>query len=217
MLLIKYFFYCSLFCLMLAFVNCKNGKLEQLPVYNTADFTPLWLLNNQLQSNTIHKIAAFNFIDQDNNKITNADFIGKIQVANFFFSSCPSICPKMMNNLQKVQETFKADTSVLLASFSVMPWIDTVKKLKIYAVTNEIKSNKWYLLTGDAGKIYDLARKSYFAEEAIGFSRDSSEFLHTEHVLLVDGNQHLRGIYNGTLPLEMERLIEDIKILKKDY
>ena len=87
MLMIKYFFYCSLFCLMLAFVNCKNGKLEQLPVYNTADFTPLWLLNNQLQSNTIHKIAAFNFTDQDNNKITNADFIGKIQVANFFFSS----------------------------------------------------------------------------------------------------------------------------------
>ena len=123
----------------------------------------------------------------------------------------------MMNNLQKVQETFKTDPVVLLTSFSVMPWVDTVKKLKIYAENNEIKSNKWHLLTGDAGKIYDLARKSYFAEEAIGFNRDSSEFLHTEHILLVDGHQHLRGIYNGTLPLEMERLIEDIKILKKDF
>ncbi len=213
----KYFFYCSILCLTMTFVNCNNREREQLPVYNTADFTPLWLLKNQLRSDTIHKIATFSFTDQDNKKITNADFIGKIQIANFFFSSCPSICPKMMHNLQKVQETFKTDSAVLLASFSVMPWVDTVKKLKNYAEDNEIKSNKWHLLTGDAGKIYDLARKSYFAEEAIGFNRDSSEFLHTEHILLVDGHQHLRGIYNGTLPLEMERLIEDIKILKKDF
>ncbi len=189
---------------------------QKLPVYNSADFTPLWLTKNQMQNDTLHKIAAFSFTDQDNKKITNTDFIGKIQVANFFFSSCPSICPKMTNNLQKVQETFMADPSVVMTSFSVMPWVDTVKKLKIYADNFDIKSNKWHLLTGDAGKIYDLARKSYFAEEAIGFTRDSSEFLHTEHILLVDGNQHLRGIYNGTLPLEIERLIDDIKILRKN-
>ena len=189
---------------------------QQLPVYNSADFTPLWLNKNQMQNDTLHKIAPFSFTNQDNKKITNAYFVGKIQVANFFFSSCPSICPKMTNNLQKVQETFIADPNVVMASFSVMPWVDTVKKLKIYADNFDIKSNKWHLLTGDAGKIYDLARKSYFAEEAIGFTRDSSEFLHTEHILLVDGNQHLRGIYNGTLPLEIERLIDDIKILRKN-
>ena len=212
----RYFFYSFSFLFFIFFAACKNNRAEQLPVYNSADFTPLWLNKNQMQNDTLHKIAPFSFTNQDNKKITNAYFVGKIQVANFFFSSCPSICPKMTNNLQKVQETFIADPNVVMASFSVMPWVDTVKKLKIYADNFDIKSNKWHLLTGDAGKIYDLARKSYFAEEAIGFTRDSSEFLHTEHILLVDGNQHLRGIYNGTLPLEIERLIDDIKILRKN-
>ncbi len=167
-----------------------------------------------MQNDSLHKIAPFSFTNQDNKKITETNFVGKIQIANFFFSSCPSICPKMTNNLQKVQTTFLNDTTVLLVSFSVMPWIDTVKKLKAYADNFDIKSNKWHLLTGNAGEIYNLARKSYFAEEAIGFSRDSTEFLHTEHILLVDGNGYLRGLYNGTLPLEIERLIDDIKILK---
>lgn len=215
--MIKFFGLAFIFYTVFFNSSCKNTNTEQLPVYNNADFTPLWLSKSQLQNDTLHKIASFIFLNQNGNKITNADFAGKIQVANFFFSSCPSICPKMMGNLQKVQSVFKNDSTVQLVSFSVMPWVDTVKKLKLYAENFDIQTNKWNLLTGDAGKIYDLARKSYFAEEAIGFTRDSSEFLHTEHVLLVDGNQHLRGIYNGTLPLEIERLIDDIRILKKNH
>lgn len=210
----KYLFFILLFYTLIACATCKNKISEQLPVYNSANFTPLWLSKKQMQNDSLHKIAPFSFINQDNKKITETDFVGKIQIANFFFSSCPSICPKMTNNLQKVQTTFLNDTTVLLVSFSVMPWMDTVKKLKVYADNFDIKSNKWHLLTGNAGEIYNLARKSYFAEEAIGFSRDSTEFLHTEHILLVDGNRHLRGLYNGTLPLEIERLIDDIKILK---
>ena len=122
----------------------------------------------------------------------------------------------MTRHLKLVQDEFRNDTTVVLLSYSVTPWIDTVDKLKIFADKNGINSTNWHLLTGNKGEIYTLARQSYFAEEDLGFTRDSTEFLHTEHVLLVDKNKRIRGIYNGTLQLEAEQLIEDIKTLTKE-
>ena len=101
-----------------------------------------------------------------------------------------------------------------MLSFSVTPWIDSVQKLKSYVKDKDIKMKNWYFLTGEKSKIYELARKSYFAEKDIGFTKDSTDFLHTEHFLLVDKTLRIRGIYNGTLSLEMQHLIEDIKLLK---
>jgi protein SCO1 len=205
-----------IFCLSILYA-CKNGSQnESLPIYNTPDLTPRWPSEAAMPSDSIHRIAPFRFTNQLGETVSDSTLKGKIYVANFFFSICPSICPKMTGNLSAVQKAFAADPEVLLVSYSVMPWVDSVAQLRAYGENYDINPRKWHLLTGEAGKIYDLARKSYFAEAAIGYGRDSTEFLHTEHVLLVDGEQRLRGVYNGTLALEIERLIGDIGVLKKE-
>jgi len=112
--------------------------------------------------------------------------------------------------------TEKNSDDFAILSFSVTPWIDSVQKLKSFVKDNEIKMKNWYFLTGQKSKIYELARKSYFAEESLGFTKDSTDFLHTEHVLLVDKNFKIRGIYNSTLSLEIKNLSADIDILLKN-
>ena len=141
---------------------------------------------------------------------------GKIHVANFFFTGCGSICPGMMNKIAKLNHAFEKDSTVVFLSFSVTPWRDSVSRLSEYANSNKIIAPNWHLLTGPKADIYTLARKSYFAEEALGFTKDSTDFLHTEHVLLVDKTGRIRGIYNGTLDLDMEQLGKDIKLLKAE-
>lgn len=194
-------------CLLLA---CNKQEAD-LPYYNTPDLTPVWE-----QGSGIHAIAPFSLVDQDSNSITNNTFEGKIYVVNFFFVSCPGICPKMTSNLQKVAAEFKGDDRVALLSHSVTPAIDSVAILKEYAANNSIDSKQWHLVTGSQSEIYLLARRSYFAEDEIGFNYDSTDFLHTERVVLVDRDGHMRGVYNGTVALEMQRLTDDIHILLKE-
>ena len=117
--------------------------------------------------------------------------------------------------MTKVENEFTNDEDVELVSFTVTPWIDNPELLKRYKKDFTLNSDNWTFLTGDKNKIYKLARESYFAEEEIGFTKDSSDFLHTEHFLLIDKKMHIRGIYNGTLKLEMAQIIDDIKTLKK--
>jgi protein SCO1/2 len=192
-------------------------KVEYLPYYNTADFTPHWIDNKEKASKEItHRISEFSFTDQDGNNINHQNLSGKIHVANFFFTTCSSICPKMTANLQKLQKEFTNNNEVVLLSYSVTPWIDSVSRLKKYAEKYSIQTNKWHLLTGSTNSIYKLARQSYFAEEETGYNKDSTEFLHTEHFILVDKEGCIRGMYNGTLSLETERLIEDINVLLKE-
>jgi protein SCO1 len=202
----------------LAVLACENKKTESkeiknLPYYHTPDFTPVF---EETVSKNPHRIGNFEFIDQNNRPVSLKNVEGKIHVANFFFSSCGSICPAMMGHLAKVKEVFKNDSTVVLLSFSVTPWIDSPDKLKKYSQENGFEAANWHLLTGSKKEIYDLARQSYFAEEEIGFSKDSSDFLHTEHLILVDKKLQIRGIYNGTLEVEAMQLIEDIKWLKKE-
>ena len=102
---------------------------------------------------------------------------------------------------------------VVMLSYSVTPWIDSVPKLKSYTQDYEITKREWHFLTGKTSDIYTLARKSYFAEEDLGFTKDSTDFLHTEHVLLIDQALKIRGVYNGTLPLEITQLAKDIELL----
>lgn len=122
----------------------------------------------------------------------------------------------MNNNLLILQNTFKNDRSIQIVSHSVTPWKDSVPVLKKYGEDLGIDGSQWHLLTGKTEEIYTLARQSYFAEEEPGYNRDSTEFLHTEHVLLIDKSGHIRGVYNGTLQLEMDRLREDIGLLKEE-
>jgi protein SCO1 len=204
--------------LLLLCAGCKQlPKETALPYFNSPDFTPVFLASSAEKIVRIsHTIATFSFQDQDGIIVTNASVKGKIHVANFIFTSCGSICPKMTGNMKKVSDAFAKDSNVVLLSFSVTPWIDTKEKLKQYKANNDITNVNWHFLTGSKTAIYQLARQSYFAEEDIGFSKDSSEFLHTEHFILVDKSLRIRGIYNGTLELDMQNLVKDIQVLKKE-
>lgn len=200
--------------LLFTLLSCEQEKAETLPFYHTPDFTPLWLSEAQAATQKVHTIAPFSFTDQSGQAITNQTLLGKIYVANFFFTACGSVCPTITNNLLAVQDTFKNDKDILLLSHSVTPWADSVSQLRAYAERYKL-NEKWHLLTGKKAEIYQLARQSYFAEEEIGYTKDSTEFLHTEHALLIDRKGRIRGIYNATLPLEIQKIIADIRILQK--
>lgn len=203
----------------LVMIGCGQTKQQKilLPYYNQADFTPEWIETSDESYASIHTIAPFSLVNQDGDTITEKDLEGKIYVANFFFTICPSVCPKMTSNLERIQSEFVGDNDVMILSHTVMPWVDSVAVLKEFAQRNEIKSNKWHLLTGSKKDLYTLGRQSYFADEGFGKSVTlESDFLHTENVVLVDRKLRIRGVYNGTLPLEMARLSEDIKRLKAE-
>lgn len=198
-------------------MSCQTKKQpikETLPYYNSADFTPNWYNAKQLDTVKLHKIATFQFTDQDGNLVSNETVKGKIYVANFFFTICPSICPTMTQNLFAVQKAFKDDAGIVMLSHSVMPATDTVAQLKKYANRWKIDSQRWHLLTGSKEQIYTLARQSYFAEKEIGLQKEKNEFLHTENAFLIDQQGYIRGVYNATLALDVENLINDIRVLQ---
>lgn len=201
-------------CLLM---NCADKKSDSiaLPYYNEPDFTPVFIENEaDVKTKISHTISDFSFLNQDSLEVSQATIDGKIHVANFIFTSCGSICPTMTKNMKTVSDGLKND--IVFLSYSVTPWIDKPSVLKKFKAKNKIENSNWHFLTGSKSAIYQLARKSYFAEEDIGFSKDSTEFLHTEHFILVDKTKRIRGIYNGTLALEMQQLIEDIKTLKAE-
>lgn len=193
----------------------EENQKKRLPFYHTADFTPQWI-SDKTQLDTLHTLANFEFTNQSNQKITQENLRGKIHVACFFFTLCPSLCPKIMGSMKVVQDSFQHDKNFIIASYSVMPDRDSVPMLRSYATKNQIIDNKWYLLTGDKKQIYQFARKSYFADENLGVQKGENDFLHTENFILVDKNLRIRGIYNGTLSLEIEQLIKDIRALQKE-
>ncbi|CAH0997648.1 hypothetical protein EMA8858_03782 [Emticicia aquatica] len=210
----KIFFSFILFGFLILFEACKTEKKEDLPYYNSADFTPNWYEKEQLDTLKLHKIAPFKLIDQDGIEISNETVKGKIYVANFFFTICPSICPTMTQHLAMVQKAYKNDAEIMLLSHSVMPATDSVAQLKKYANHWKIDSQKWHLLTGNKEQIYKLARQAYFAEKEIGLQKEKNEFLHTENAFLIDKQGYIRGVYNATLPLDVENLVKDIEVLK---
>ncbi len=202
-------FYKVLFIFYL-FISCNNEG-EQLPFYISPDFTPTF----EEPKTGSHKIKSFVFTNQDSLPFGSDNLKGKIHIANFMFTSCTNICPIMTTNMTEVEKMFANNQNIQLVSFTVTPWIDNPGLLKRYKQEFTMNSSNWNFLTGNKSDIYRLARKSYFAEEEIGFTKDSTDFLHTEHFLLVDKTMRIRGIYNGTLRLEMQQLIKDIHLLNK--
>jgi protein SCO1/2 len=203
-------------------VCCKNTEKEpvssrvvNLPYYNEASFTPKWIASQSDVLKSFHQIPDFNFTNQNGETITQKTFEGQIYVTDFFFTTCPGICPKMTANMDILQKEFINDASVLLLSHSVTPTLDTVAQLKKYAVDKNIGKN-WHLVTGDKKEIYNLGRQFYFVEEDLGTPKGIDDFLHTENFLLIDKNRHIRGIYNGLNTNAILQLIADIKTLKKE-
>ncbi|MFD2528781.1 SCO family protein [Polaribacter marinaquae] len=213
------------FFLLIGFIimiGCKSNNKEKmssrvdvLPFYNEASFTPRWLSSLDTDLDDFHSIPEFNFINQDGRVVNHNTFKNKIYVADFFFTTCPGICPKMTTNMSVVADKFKNDTTVLFLSHSVTPSIDSVAQLKKYALDKNIGKN-WHLVTGNKKEIYDLGRQAYFVEENLGEPKGIDDFLHTENFVLIDKNKHIRGIYNGLNKNSVLQLIEDIKTLKKE-
>ena len=185
---------------------------KMLPIYNPS------MVNPELVDSTIqyiskyHTIADFSFTNQNGKIISQKDYEGKIYVADFFFTTCGSICPKMTTNLADVQKAFINNPKVMLLSHTVFPETDNVAVLKEYAKKNGVIDTKWNLVTGDKKQIYTMARKSYLAVK-LGKPEELYDMVHTENFVLVDSKRRVRGFYDGTKKEEMERLIEDINFL----
>ena len=202
---------------VLLLAGCFSKQEEKvLPFYNTPDFTPHWFASTDKEYSSAHTIAHFELNNQQGATITNKNVGGKIYVANFFFTKCSGICPKMNNNLKKIADAFLTNPDVLILSHSVMPEADSVSSLAAYGEREGIDVKKWWLLTGDKNEIYTLARQSYFADEELGYSRNSNDFLHTENAVLVDRKGRIRGVYNATLTLEIDKLLEHINLLLEE-
>jgi protein SCO1/2 len=188
---------------------------KTLPIYNPADVNPELVDSTVQYVSKYHTIGSFSFINQNGKTITEKDYEGKIYVADFFFTTCGSICPKMTSNMEKVQKAFLDNPKVMLLSHSVTPETDSVPVLKKYAVTKGIDDSKWNLVTGDKKEIYSLARKSYLAVK-LGKPQELYDMVHTENFVLVDTHKRVRGFYDGTNKEEIKRLIDDINWLCKN-
>lgn len=203
----------ALFGILIA--GCKNNLQTGLPYFNDPDFTPVWMDKTDNAFARLHIIPPFALTDQNGRVITNKTTAGKIYVANFFFTRCGNICPKMTVNMHRVADVFKKDSSVIFISHSVTPDYDNTRILKKFEADKNIDNPNWHLLTGSREAIYKLAREGYFADAATK-SATSSQFLHSENFILVDRRGHIRGVYNGTIDLEVNNLVRHIKMLKQE-
>jgi protein SCO1 len=175
-----------------------------LPYYDSPELTPRW-------EPVAHRVADFDLVTQKGAPLRATDLDGKIHVASFVFAQCPSVCPTLLKRLARVQEAARDWPDVALVSFSVTPTADTPAVLAELGRRRGVDPTRWFLLTGDAGQIGRLARTSYFANDD---REGEGRLIHTEKVLLVDGDRRLRGVYNGTLAFDVERLLEDIATLR---
>lgn len=185
---------------------------KKLPIYNPSDVNPELVDSTVQYIRKYHTIADFSFTNQNGKTITQKDYEGKVYVADFFFTTCGSICPMMTTNLVDVQKAILNNPKVMLLSHSVTPEIDSVSVLKAYALKNHVNDKKWNLVTGDKKEIYRMARKSYLAVK-LGKPSELYDMVHTENFVLVDTKRRVRGFYDGTKKDDIRRLIDDINFL----
>lgn len=195
--------------LIVAFLAFARPASAPVPYYGGADFTPSW-------SPVAHRVGAFALTDQRGQAFTDADLAGKVYVASFIYTRCSLVCPVLVKGLRQVQQA-TAGTGIEIVSYSVTPDIDTPDVLKTFGAERGVDPARWHLLTGSRDTIYGLARAAYFADDERVQSTlaDPTAFLHTEKLVLVDQNGRLRGVYDGTLPRDIELAIADAKALVK--
>ena len=207
-------FFLVLSILIISIIYQIMKPTEVLKIYQPADVSAE-LVDTTLQYvKKYHTIADFSLTNQNGKTITQKDYKDKIYVADFFFTTCQTICPIMTDHMVDLQEKLKNDNAVLLLSHTVTPEIDTVAQLKKYALEKGVNDAKWNLVTGDKKEIYALARKSYLAAKDVPFSEN--DLVHTENFVLVDKKKRIRGFYDGTDPKAIEKLMHDIKVLEKE-
>ena len=199
---------------VVSFYNVLTPE-KKLPIYQPS-MVKFQLVDSTIQHvKRFHKIDDFSLVNQNNVIITNETYDGKIYIADFFFTTCPGICPIMKENMIVLQDEFINDDDILLLSHTVTPEIDSVPVLKKYSQEQGVLDSKWNMVTGDKKQIYELARKSYLVAEDIE-SPVQYDMIHTENFVLVDSKRRIRGFYDGTDSNVMKDLINDVKILKKE-
>ena len=214
----KYKFF-AIFFLVLSFIIVISIyqimiPKEVLKVYQPADVSTE-LVDTTLQYvKKYHTIANFSLVNQNGKIITQANYKDKIYVADFFFTTCQTICPIMTDHMLEIQEKLKNNNEILLLSHTVTPEIDSIPQLKKYALEKGVDDSKWNLVTGDKKEIYDLARKSYLAAKDVPY--EEYDLIHTENFVLVDKKKRIRGFYDGTDPEAIKSLFHDIEVLQKE-
>jgi len=187
-----------------------------LPIYQPAMVSEELVDESLQHKEKYHTIGDFSLTNQNGETVTQDTYKDKIYVADFFFTTCPTICPIMTDHMYQIQKEIISDDDVMLLSHSVTPKIDSVAQLKKYAKEKGVIDRKWNLVTGDKKHIYDLARKSYLAVKTDG-NGDEYDMIHTENFMLIDKKRQIRGFYDGTNPEDIDRLLEDINTLKAEY
>ncbi len=181
---------------------------QRLPIYGGME-------QDELVKEKQHTVSSFIFTNQQNKKISDAYVKNKVWVANYFFTHCTSICPKMTNNLKLVQQVFSKDDAIKILSFTVDPERDSVQRLHEYATLYNVDGLKWQLLTGAKKDLYRFARNDLKIVATAG-DGDPDDFIHSEKLVLMDRMQRIRGYYDGTEKTQVEQLIKDINRLKNE-
>lgn len=189
-------------------------KDRVLPIYQPSQFDAALVDSTKQHIKKYHTIADFRLVNQNGDTITQDHYKDKIYVADFFFTTCQTICPIMTEHMAQLQKELKEEQNVLLLSHTVTPEIDTVAQLKRYALKKGVNDKKWNLVTGEKKHIYDLARKSYLVAKDEPYTPYG--LIHTENFVLIDKKKQIRGTYDGTDPEAIAQLLEDIQILQKE-
>ena len=204
----------SVLCVVIIAVIYTILNVEQpLPIFQPE------MVNDEMVDETIrhkskyHTISDFSLTNQNGETITQETYKDKIYVADFFFTTCQTICPIMTDHMYQIQKEIMDDDEVMLLSHSVTPTVDSVPVLKAYAKLKGVNDTKWNLVTGNKKQIYELARKSYLAVKTTG-NGDAYDMIHTENFMLIDKKRQIRGFYDGTNPEDIDRLLDDIETLK---
>lgn len=195
--------------------SCQpNTSEDTLPILGEREAVAREVDGKTVVDTVYHQIPDFAFVNQDSQRVTQETVAGKVYVTDFFFTTCPSICPKMKNQMLRVYEKYKDNPNVVLLSHTIDPAHDTVAVLKEYAERLNVRTDKWHFVTGDRDSIYDMALK-YF----VGAQEDKEVeggFSHSGHFMLIDQNRHIRGKYEGTEQEDVDRLLVDIDRLLKE-
>lgn len=203
--------------IILTLIYSQLNVPPKLPIYQP-DMVDRSLVDSTLQyKKKYHKIAPFTLTNQNGNTVTQNDYEDKIYVADFFFTTCQTICPIMTEHMVEIQKELATDTLVKLLSHTVIPNYDTPKVLKAYALEKGVDDTRWNLVTGSQEEIFTLARKSYLAVKDIPGTDDDLDMVHTENFMLIDKKKQIRGYYDGTDDDAIKQLLEDIEILKQEY
>ena len=199
------------------FILYEQKNERKLPILNPTDVYPA-LVDSSLHNKGInHTILDFHLINQNGDSVTQEIINDRVVVANFFFATCPTICPIMNNQLSRVHHKYVNNDDVIILSHTVWPEIDTFEVLKEYGERYKADSKRWQFLTGDKHHLYNLARKSYLVAPSVNDTNfdqgGEGDFIHTENIVLIDKKRRIRGFYDGTDSLEVSQLIEDVQIL----